>query len=110
MATHETSTSDPTQERSRAFRAAFKCYDQAAARAGMTYLDRAAKLLPSNFVIVRFTPAEIRRMKKACRLGGWTAGEEVLFVRHAVLNVTEGILPGKRRRSNGSPQKERAAS
>lgn len=82
----------------RAFRAAFKCYDRAAARAGMTYIERAAKLLPHNCMVVRFTPAEARLMKKARAVTGWKDPEGVLFVRFAALDLAKGIVKPRTRK------------
>jgi hypothetical protein len=84
-----------SREAGRAFRAAFKCYDEAAARAGITYLDRAVKLLPPNYMVVRFTAAEARMMKKARALTGWNDPEGVLFVRFAALYLAKGIVNPK---------------
>ena len=90
---------------SRAFRDAFKCYDRAAMRAGMTYADRAAALLPNNFMVMRFTPAEIRRVNKAAKIDGWRSCDgrilPVLFARAMILSMVDGILPIKRRRRPG---------
>jgi len=93
------------REASRAFRDAFKCYDRAAMRAGMTYMDRAARLLPNNFMVMRFTPAEIRRVNKAAKIGGWRSRtgtiQTVPFARAMILRMVDGVLSIKRRRRPG---------
>jgi len=89
------------QQAVRAFRAAFKCYDRAAERAGMTYIDRATALLPSNHLVIRFTDAEIRRMERAARISGHKRPADCptscgchipYFARSLVLQSVDGIL------------------
>jgi hypothetical protein len=62
------------------------------ARRARTYLERAERLLPGTFLIMRFTPAQIHRMRKAARACGWTAGESDLFVRQLLLRNVRAIL------------------
>jgi len=51
----------------------------------MSYLDQAAAILPSNYMIMRFTPAQLRRIDEAANLWGWKEGESVLCARQLVL-------------------------
>jgi hypothetical protein len=58
----------------------------------MTRLEKAARLLPRTFLIIKFTPAQIQRIRKAARSCGWTAGESGAFCAQVLLRNVKGIL------------------
>jgi hypothetical protein len=61
-------------------------------RARVTRLARAAALLPRNFLILKFTPAQLYRLEKAARICGWRAGEGGACARQLALGVVKEIL------------------
>jgi hypothetical protein len=44
-----------------------------------------------------FSTSEVRRIKKAANICGWTAGESALFARHMLLRDVVAILGWSRR-------------
>lgn len=56
---------------------------------------RAAALLPRTALVVKFTPAEVRRIEKAAKICGWKAGEGAGCARLIVLRNVAAILQTK---------------
>jgi hypothetical protein len=72
----------------RAFWASYWRYDREAVRARMTMVERAAKLLPRTYCVMRFTPAQMRRIKRAAKASG-SEGAPIWYARGLLL----GCLP-----------------
>jgi hypothetical protein len=101
---------DKRKKKLRAVRELFWLYDRAAARAGQNYMERAAAFLPKNFLILRFTESEIRRIDRAAKICGWEGPDcpasctchMGIFARQLVIGGLVGVLDSPPRRRRGT--------
>jgi len=61
-----------------------------------TTIKRAAALLPGTFLVMNFTPAQVRRIEKAAKVSGWKPGEGARCARFLVLRNVAAILHSAR--------------